>query len=312
MADAKSSDAAGDTAGDAGGVARDDTGGAGKPLIEQLRGRDGIAELVGRYDTILLDAYGVLVDSVGPLAAAPTILEVIAESGRPFFVVTNDASRLPGTCAERFRGFGLDIPAEQIITSGSLLVSHFAAEGLQGARTKVLGPADSATYVKRAGGEVVPLGADVECDAVVVCDEAGYPFLVTVDDVLSGLYWQLDRGESVALIQPNPDLIYPKKNGTYGYTSGAATLLLEAGLARRYPRRGLTFRCLGKPHRPIFDEARRRSGTDSLLMFGDQLETDIAGARGAGIDAVLVSTGVTRWQEADPGDELAPTCILTL
>ena len=288
-----------------------DTGGAGAASIERFHGRDGIATLVKRYENILLDAYGVLVDSVGPLAAASTILEVIGEAGRSFFVVTNDASRLPATCAERFRSYGLDIAAEQVITSGSLLVSHFAAEGLQGARTKVLGPADSATYVRQAGGEVVPLGADVDCDAIVVCDEAGYPFLATVDDVLSGLYRQLDRGESVALIQPNPDLIYPKQNGTYGYTSGAATLLLEAGLARRYPRRELAFRRLGKPHRPIFDEARRRAGSDSLLMFGDQLETDIAGARAAGIDAVLVSTGVTRWQEADLGAALAPTYLLT-
>ena len=278
--------------------------------LERFSGIAGLTKMVSRYEVILLDAYGVLVNSVGPLPAAREMLDVITGQGRRFLVVTNDASRLPETAAARFHSYGLPVDAEQIVTSGSLLTPHFAQSGLVGARTMVLGPADSEAYVRAAGGEVAPLAADTECDAVVVCDEAGYPFLKTVDDVLSALYRQFDRGESAALILPNPDLIYPKQNGTYGYTSGAASLLLEAGLARRYPRRGLTFTRLGKPHRPMFDEARRRAGTDSLLMIGDQLETDIAGARGAGIDAALISTGISRWEEAKT--DLAPTHILTL
>ena len=100
------------------------------------------------------------------------------------------------------------------------------------------------------------------------------------------------------MILPNPDLIYPAGAGAYGFTSGAVALLLEAALARRYPERAPRFTRLGKPHAPLFDEARRRLGGDRLLMIGDQLETDIAGALAAGIDAALVVTGVTRWRRA--------------
>jgi HAD superfamily hydrolase (TIGR01450 family) len=267
-----------------------------------------IDELMVRYQVILLDAYGVLVDNAGALPGAAALLAAITARGRRFLVVTNDASRLPETAAQRFQRLGLHIAADQIVTSGSLLCPYFAAHGLQGARCMVLGTSDSLAYVRDAGGDIVPVSADSPCDALIIGDESGFPFLETVNAALSALYRMFDRGESVALILPNPDVIYPEQGGAYGFTSGAVALLLEAGLARRYPRRGLSFTRLGKPHRPLFDEARRRAGTDSMVMIGDQLETDIAGASAAGVDSALVTGGVSQW---DPETaEIAPTYLL--
>lgn len=266
--------------------------------------RKTIAALIAEYEVFLMDAYGVLVDQGGAIHGARELIEAITAAGRRFLVVTNDASRLPGTCARRFQGFGLPIAAEQVITAGSLLTPYFAQHGLRGARCAVLGPEDSKAYVRAAGGKVVPVSVDEECDALIVCDESGYPFLDTVDEALSMLYRHFDRGRPVSLILPNPDLIYPKGprgNGDYGFTSGAAAMLLEAGLGRRYRKRKLEFVRLGKPHGPLFAEARRRAASQRLIMIGDQIETDIAGANAAGIDSALVTTGVSQW------DELADT-----
>jgi len=267
------------------------------------------AELVGDYDAVLVDAYGVLNDSAHALPGAAEFLALLRERAVDHYVVTNDASRLPATIAARLAGLGLGtLAAEQIITSGALLAPYFADNNLAGARCMVLGPADSEAYVRSAGGQVVAIATDTVCDAVVVCDEAGYPFLHTVEHVLSALFRMIDRGDDVALVMPNPDLIYPKPGGAFGFTSGGAALLLEAGLARRYPKRKLRFARLGKPFPHIFVEATRRAGSDRLLMIGDQLETDIAGARAAGIDAVLLRTGVTNWEEAD--ESIAPTYVI--
>jgi hypothetical protein len=74
--------------------------------------------------------------------------------------------------------------------------------GLAGKRCIVLGPEDSRRYVERAGGVVVPPGESFE--VLVVGDEAGFPFLETVDAVLTGLFRDLDRGEHPALLLPNP------------------------------------------------------------------------------------------------------------
>jgi HAD superfamily hydrolase (TIGR01450 family) len=267
-----------------------------------------VPDLVSSYEVILLDAYGVLVNEEGALPMGRLLLDEIARQGRRFFVVTNDASRLPETWERRFASMGLDIGADAILTSGALLAPYFAAHGLEGARCMVLGPEDSRTYVTQAGGRVVPVRGDDPCDVLVIGDDAGYPFLETVEEALGMLYRHFDEDRSVTLLLPNPDLIYPKGNGRYGFTSGGVALLLEAGLGRRYPRRELRFTPLGKPHRPMFDEARRRAGTDKLVMVGDQLETDIAGARAVGIDTVLVDTGVTLRTHSD--DPVRPLYVL--
>lgn len=264
-----------------------------------------IGELIDRYEVLLLDAYGVLVHSEGAMPGAAELLAAIAERGKRFFVVTNDASKLPETGASRYRSFGLAIEPEQMITAGSLL----ASAGLGGARCMVLGTPDTERYVERGGGVIVPPADDAAYDAIIVGDDAGYPFLDTLDTALTVLYRHCDRGDNVRLILANPDLLYAKGEKRYGFTAGGAAMLLEAALTRRYPAREWAFERLGKPHRPIFDEARRRAGTDRLVMIGDQIETDIAGALDAGIDAALLETGVTRWDErAD--DAVQPTYVV--
>ena len=82
--------------------------------------------------------------------------------------------------------------------------------------------------------------------------------------------------------------------------AGAMALLIEAALGRRYPGHGLMFDRLGKPGPQLFAEARRRVG-GRVVMIGDQLETDIAGACAAGIDAALLA-GVSRWPPVRPAE----------
>lgn len=269
-----------------------------------------LIDLADRYDAVLLDAYGVLVDARGALPGAADAVAELLGAGVELYVATNDASRLPETVAGRLGRLGIEIAADRILTSGALLGPYFADRGLAGARCIVLGPGDSRHYVEQAGGRVIETAADADCDAVVVCDEAGFDFLPAVEATLTALFRQLDGGRRPALVQPNPDLIYPKEAGSFGFTSGAVALLLEAGLARRYPDRGLRFDRLGKPHPPFFARAIERAGSRNLLMVGDQMETDIAGARRAGIDAALLTTGVTRLEDAARDPAIAPTYLL--
>ena len=50
----------------------------------------------------------------------------------------------------------------------------------------------------------------------------------------------------------------------------------------------------GKPERPLLDETVRQVGGRRPLMVGDRLDTDIEGAHRAGMDSLLVLTGVTQ------------------
>lgn len=275
-----------------------------KDVDAPLRRRLG--DLVASYDAVLLDAYGVLNDHQGALPGAAALIAALDRGGPGYFVVTNDASRLPTTLAARFASMGLPIAAERIITSGSILERWYAEHGLHGARTIVLGPPDSARYVERAGGVVVANGREAEVDVVVVADDAGFEFLPGVEAALSAVVRLCERGAPPRLVLPNPDLIYPAGVG-FGFTAGAAALLIEAGLERRLGAGAPRFERLGKPAAYLFDEAVRRAGSRRLLMIGDQLETDVAGALGAGLDAALLETGVGRWR---PGAAVTPTYVV--
>jgi HAD superfamily hydrolase (TIGR01459 family) len=269
-----------------------------------------IDAVLDRYEVILFDAYGVLVHGAGPLPGAADLIARLNQAGRRYFVVTNDASKRPSTASQRFQGFGLAIDEAHVLTSGLLLTPHFAAQALIGARCAVLGPADSARYVEDAGGVVVP--PDETFDVLVIGDESGFPFIDWADAALSSLFASIDAGRDVHLVVPNPDLIYPGGGGGFGFAAGTIANMFEGALALRYPSRtDLRFVRLGKPNAPIFEDAVRRAGTTNAVMIGDQLETDIKGARAAGLDAVWVETGVTAAiPEATPV-HLQPTWRMT-
>lgn len=270
--------------------------------------RIDVETLLRRYEVVLLDAYGVLVHSGGALPGAAHLVDRLNGAGKPYYVLTNDASKLPATAASRYQAYGLAIDSNRIITSGLLLEDHFAANRLVGARCVVLGTEDSRRYVAQAGGRIVPPSAVFE--VLVVADEFGFPFLETVDATLSGLCRAVDEHRSVHLVLPNPDLIYPSHEG-FGIAAGSIALMLEAALRLRYPHRSdLAFARLGKPHRAMFAEALRRSGTRNMVMVGDQLEIDIGGAHQFGLDSVLVGTGVTAaLVDGEPGG-FRPTYLL--
>lgn len=250
-----------------------------------------IDELVERYSALLFDAYGVLSYSVGALPGAVELIDRLNRMGKPYYVLTNDASALPESRAARYRKVGLNVDAARIITSGSLLKGYFAEHGLSGARCAVLGTEDSAEYVRLAGGVVVPAADGF--DVLVVGDQSGFAFVDGVNSVLSELFRMIDTGDVPRLVLPNPDLVYPNDDG-FGMASGSVALIIEAALRQRYPgRNGMSFERLGKPNGAIFEAALRLTGTRDMVMFGDTLETDIRGANAFGIDSALVAGGVT-------------------
>ncbi len=268
-----------------------------------------VEELIASYPVLLLDAYGVLVNSSGALPGAAGLIDELNQIRKPYYLLTNDASKLPQTAASRFQNYGLAINPDRIITSGRLLKNYFNKHGLQDLRCAVLGTPDSQQYVADAGGKVV--APESGFDAVVIGDEEGYPFVETMDTVITELFHKVERREVFHLVLPNPDLIYPKVNQGVGMTCGSIALIIEAALQLRYPGRAdLRFDRLGKPHAEIFQEALRLSGTANMVMIGDQLETDIRGANAFGLDSVLVGTGIADPKSAVFPEELRPTYIM--
>lgn len=271
-----------------------------------------VAELAERHQALFFDAYGVLVDGSGALPGAASTLARLNRNATPYWIVTNDASRMPGAIAARLQSHGLPIGEEHIVSSGSLVGPHLLATGYRGARCALLGPTASVGYVSEVV-EVVPwpITDPTAIDLVVITDESGYPFLETVDQILSLILAKVERGDRLGLVVPNPDLIYPQAPGRFGIAAGSIAQLLESAIHLRFPTRtDIHFQRLGKPHPPIYEAAISRAGSRDAVMIGDQLETDIRGAKTVGLAAALVSWGITGALPEQLPEEIRPDYLL--
>ena len=264
-----------------------------------------IDELIQIYDALLFDAYGVLINSSGPLPKSNSIIDKLNSIKKPYLILTNDSSRSIETSSLRYGEFGLDIPTERIITSGSLIQNYFSQNNLINQSCCVLGTDDTFEYVKKAGGLLV--SADDTFQVLVIGAISGYPFVETTSALISKLFSIIDSQNPIELILMNPDLLYPKTEDSFGLAAASLAKLIEEALALRYPmNENLTFTKLGKPYMPIFEKAFAKTRTKKMVMIGDQLHTDIQGAKNFGIDSVLMETGISSLNSEIP-EHLQPT-----
>lgn len=276
-----------------------------------------IEALIERYDLILFDAYGVLVRSDGAIVGAPELIAHLNALEHPYFVLTNDSSRQISTAAARYQELGLAIPSERVITSGSLLGRYFEEHDLRGAPAMVLGEGDAIGYVRDAGGVLLDLvhDADTLPEVVVVGELPGDALKNNLEVIITALLRCIDAGRPPKMVLPNPDLIYPSSATTFGLTAGSVARMFESILEERYPGRALTFDRLGKPHSFIYQEGILRAGfsleeKEKVVMIGDQLATDVQGAMDFGIDAALVSTGLSSLSHVPEDWPCKPTYLL--
>ena len=270
--------------------------------LDDAAAHDDHRELLDRYDGVLLDAYGVLDRRARRRCPAPASCSPSSSAAARRTRSSPTTRRAsPATYARRFAGIGLAVPRRAVRHLGQPARPATSPRGLAGARTCVLGTADSRAYVAQGGGVVVPLAPSIEIDALAVCDDDGFDVPRPASRARCPRSIRaVEAGRRPALVLPNPDLVYPKGGGELGFTAGAMALLIEAALARRFPARGLRVRCTSaSPSRTCSPRPRAGSALapDRLVMIGDQLETDIAGARAAGVATALLA-GVSRWEHA--------------
>jgi HAD superfamily hydrolase (TIGR01450 family) len=236
------------------------------------------AALAELYDVALLDLDGVVYQGDRPVVGATDALESAARLGQHRVFVTNNASRTPAVVADQLRRLGIPAGPDDIVTS---------AQAAAVALTRRVAP----------GGRVLVVGGDGLVEAVT---EQGLEPVVTADDdpcaVVQGfaptVTWQMLMEACVGLraglpwVVTNADATLPTPRGT-GPGNGALVDLVRA-VTHRDPDE-----IAGKPFAPIMAEAGRRRQARRPLVVGDRLDTDIEAARAAGMDSLLVLTGVT-------------------
>ncbi|MGI5237687.1 HAD-IIA family hydrolase [Dactylosporangium sp. CA-139066] len=240
------------------------------------RGAEG-ADLVGHYDLVIFDLDGVLylVDQVIPGAAEACAR--LRERGIPSAYATNNASRLPGDVATLLTRIGIPAASREVVTSAHATALLMGERFPAGTPVFILGA--PALREEIAGVGLKPVTEASEARVVV----QGYWPEVTMRDL--GDAAVAIRG-GAAWIATNADKTLPSPLGPLP-GNGSLVVALATALGRQPDT------IVGKPDPSLFLEAARERGAQRALVVGDRLDTDIEGAYRAGMDSLLVLTGVS-------------------
>ncbi|GAA4252639.1 HAD-IIA family hydrolase [Dactylosporangium darangshiense] len=234
-------------------------------------------DLVGQYDLVIFDLDGVLylVDQVIPGAAEACAK--LRERGMPSAYATNNASRLPGDVAALLTRIGIPAVEREVVTSAHATALLMAERFPAGTPVLILGAPALREEVVAAG--LTPVTEAAEARVVV----QGYGPDVRMRDL--GDAAVAIRG-GAAWIATNADKTLPSPRGPLP-GNGSLVVALATALGRQPDT------IVGKPDPGLFLEAARERGARRALVVGDRLDTDIEGANRAGMDSLLVLTGVS-------------------
>lgn len=232
--------------------------------------------LVDRYDAIVCDLDGVVYRGD---PAVPHAVEALSAAGVPIQFATNNASRPPRDVADHLRRLGLDVTDESVATSSQAAAWVLTKHLEPGAAVLAIGGEGVAEALRDSG--FVPVTSVDDKPAAVV---QGYGPDVSATDLAQAAY-AVQRG--ALWLATNTDHTLPTADGL---APGNGALVLAVGAA---VGRGPEL-VAGKPDEPLYLMCAERLGVapSRVLAIGDRLETDIEGAHQAGMDSLLVLTGV--------------------
>jgi glycerol-1-phosphatase len=243
-----------------------------------------LSSLAVRYDQFILDLDGCV--WVGD-EATPGAVEAIAElreAGKRVAFATNDARSAGEDYVTRLWGLGIRASLADVVTVGGAL-QHLLADTRSGRTAFVIGEPSLHRHVSDAGLRLLnDTDLASRAEVVVVAGTEHFDY----DDLRNA---SLAARRGADLLATARDPTYPQPDGPWPGT-GAILAAVEVASGR-------TAEIVGKPEPQLFLTALDRLGEGRTLVIGDRLDTDIAGAAGAELDAALVLTGEARREDVD-------------
>lgn len=261
----------------------------------------GLSHLADQFDALILDLWGVVHDGVTAYAGVQDTLARIRAAGKKTLMLSN-APRRAQALIDQLSGFGIERGwYDQVLSSGEAVHDalkdrtdpFFAALGRN---LYHLGPVRDRNVF--AGLDYLP----------VDLDQADFIFNsgpVEVTECLADYRDLLARAKArdLPMICANPDRQVMREG---------RPIMCAGELALAYADMGGRVVTRGKPDPAIYADALAKLGCDKsrVLAVGDGLHTDIKGANGAGIGAVLVTQGIHCGElNIAPGETPDPTLL---
>jgi NagD protein len=234
-----------------------------------------------RAECWLTDMDGVLVHEEHALPGAKEFLDRLVEQQRRFLVLTNNSIFTPRDLSARLARAGLLVPEHSIWTS-ALATADFLAEQMPHGSAYVIGEAGLTTALHEAGYVLT----DTEPDYVVLGETRTYSF-----EAITQAIRLIANG--ARFIATNPDVTGPSPEGPLPATGSVAALITRATRAEPY--------FVGKPNPMMFRSAMNRiqAHSETTVMVGDRMDTDVVAGIEAGLETILVLTGSTRRAEIE-------------
>ncbi|WP_433826042.1 HAD-IIA family hydrolase [Actinoplanes sp. CA-015351] len=241
--------------------------------------------LAAGYDLVIFDLDGVIYLIDKPIQGAAEAVERLRSGGTSIAYATNNASRRAADVAALLTGMGVKAAPAEVLTSAGAAAVLLAERFPAGAPVLVVGADALRAEVRDAG--LNPVGSAEDGPVAVIQGygpEVGWKILAEAAlAVRAGATW----------FATNTDKTLPSPRGPLP-GNGSLVAVLRTALDRDPDV------VVGKPEPALFTTAAKQSEAKRPLAIGDRLDTDIEGAVGAGLDSLLVLTGVS-----GPADLLA-------
>ena len=231
--------------------------------------------------TWLTDMDGVLVHEEDPIPGAAEFIDALKASGLKYLLLTNNSIFTRRDLRARLLGGGIDVPEDHIFTS-ALATADFLDDQRPGGSAYVVGESGLITAMHDIGYVMT----DRNPDYVVLGETRNLSF----EAITTGI--RLIEG-GARFIATNPDPSGPSSEGPLPATGSLASLISTAT--------GVSPYFVGKPNPLMMRTALNAIGahSESTVMIGDSMRTDIVAGLESGLESILVLSGVTSPADVD-------------
>jgi len=229
----------------------------------------------------LTDMDGVLVHEERAIPGASEFIATLQASGKKFLVLTNNSIFTPRDLRARLLAGGIDVP-EQAIWTSALATAQFLDDQRPGGTAYVIGEAGLTTALHEIGFVLTERAPDY----VVLGETRTYSF-----EAITRAIRLITAGSR--FLATNPDPTGPSTEGPLPATGSVAALITRAtGVAPYF---------VGKPNPLMMRSALNRieAHSETSVMIGDRMDTDIVSGLEAGLRSILVLSGSTGEHEVD-------------
>jgi len=267
-----------------------------------LQFAERLRDLVSGVEVVLSDIWGVVHNGLVAFPEACEALHRFRDQGGAVILITN-APRPADSVQRQLRRLGVaDETYDAIVSSGDL-TRHFVADHA-GQKVFWLGP-ERDNSIHRG---LDPVLAPLQQADYIVCTGPFDDETESAEDYRAMMMQAQAR--KLPLICANPDIVV-ERGDRLVYCAGA--------VAELYRELGGEVIFYGKPHRPIYARAMELAAErlghatplDRVLAIGDSVRTDLAGARGFGIDCLFVTRGIHA-EDFEGLDQLDPAAVKEL